>query len=1384
MVLVGLCVLVLLIAGDQGDKWLKVLVALATMVSLVVANVQAWQMVVGWFAGPPGLPAALDPPVGLVDRPEKLAEVVEALCKRRSRTAGITTVELYGAGGFGKTTLAQVACANRRVEKWFRKRVYWVDVGQDVREPAAVAAKVIYKLSGKEEAFPDLASASQRLRKLLGARPRTLLVLDDVWEKEQLAAFTGDARRCVLLVTTRIPGLLNEAGALVEVDRMLPGEARDLLTSGAHLPEARRDELLEATAGWPLVLRIIGAHLADTRRLGGNVDRAAGDVLAKLRVGGHRALDILNVKRAATVQAAIDASASLLDDPQDAERLAELGVFAEGEVIPFELVFRLWRATGGLDSVQAQLLCERLASLALVSDISGVRVHPVIRDSLRRKLGPQRLAGVNGIFLDRAAGELPAAPSLNHAVAGQQVAWWWKPDADDDHAFMRYLRDHLIEHLRDAGRPSEAEAVACDLRWAGVRLTESGPAALSADLSRAGTPRARSLLAVLARMSHLLAATQPPSLVADVLYCRVADDPDWGQQATALRSLGLQRGLAVRWPLPDIPGPALRRILTGQASAVNTVAVAPDGSWLAAGDDDGAVQIWEPATGRKRADFPAHSGAVNTVAVAPDGRWLATGGDDGTARIWDTHTWKEQQPALAPRTGLTARTGAGGRTALTVLINRNSVRAVALAPDGSWLAAGSNDGTVRIWDHPAPANKNPAARRQRLVLTTTPRTNRAALTGISALTGLAAFAGISAVAFNLIDVHFNIAGAVRESFSNRPVISNVRRTAPATNASRLATGNLLEAIGAKAAAARDGVRDVVVAVSQRGATTVTGVHDVIFSPIGYAVVGICLLVVSVRLWKAIFPVLTRHVVTVLAVAPDGGWLATGGTDGKVQVWNQATGKRQSVINGRRGAVNAVAYAPDGSWLATGGNSKTVRIRNQTTGEEKDVQTGHDGAVNAVVFAPDSSWLATGGDDKTVRIWDQASGEERAVLTGHSGVVNAMAVAPDGSWLATGAADGTVRIWDPDASREQADAASRVPTVNAVAAAPDGSWLATGGDDKTVRIWDRASGEERAVLTGHSGAVNAVAVERDGRWLATGGDDGKVRIWDQVTGEKRAVLTGHAGAVTSVTFAPDSGWLATGGEDGTVRIWDQVSGEKRAVRTKHSRALNAVPIAPDGSSPTIDDASWAPRTWKPRTAEWKRGIIFGYDFTVNVIAIAPGNSWLVASTGGARTHIWDAVTGRERNRLTLYRAARLRLADIWNDATRRKAKTRDLIEATGMTAAAIAPDGGWLATVSSAGAVRIWDAVTLREQAALPGHSGAVNTVAVAPDGTWLATGSADGTLRVWGKTATWSLWTLMRVDGAILSCTWIGNAGLAVVGAAGLFTFDFPAGTEPSPVKR
>jgi eukaryotic-like serine/threonine-protein kinase len=103
----------------------------------------------------------------------------------------------------------------------------------------------------------------------------------------------------------------------------------------------------------------------------------------------------------------------------------------------------------------------------------------------------------------------------------------------------------------------------------------------------------------------------------------------------------------------------------------------PDGRLLATRTLEGAVRLWDPATGEPRGWLVQHQGSVPAWDLSPDGKFLATGSSDGTARIWD----------------LTA-----GEPHGLALPHDDRVWAVAFTPDGQTVATASEDGTVRVWD--------------------------------------------------------------------------------------------------------------------------------------------------------------------------------------------------------------------------------------------------------------------------------------------------------------------------------------------------------------------------------------------------------------------------------------------------------------------------------------------------------------------------------------------------------------------------------------------------------------------------------------------------------------------------------------------------------------
>ncbi|QRV86973.1 Vegetative incompatibility protein HET-E-1 [Ceratobasidium sp. AG-Ba] len=84
------------------------------------------------------------------------------------------------------------------------------------------------------------------------------------------------------------------------------------------------------------------------------------------------------------------------------------------------------------------------------------------------------------------------------------------------------------------------------------------------------------------------------------------------------------------------------------------------------------------ATPILRSPLISHTGWVRSVAYSPDGAYIASGSSDMTIRMWDAHTGRQ---VGHPLTGHTS-----------------SVLSVAYSPDGAYIASGSWDNTIRMWD--------------------------------------------------------------------------------------------------------------------------------------------------------------------------------------------------------------------------------------------------------------------------------------------------------------------------------------------------------------------------------------------------------------------------------------------------------------------------------------------------------------------------------------------------------------------------------------------------------------------------------------------------------------------------------------------------------------
>ncbi len=529
--------------------------------------------------------------------------------------------------------------------------------------------------------------------------------------------------------------------------------------------------------------------------------------------------------------------------------------------------------------------------------------------------------------------------------------------------------------------------------------------------------------------------------------------------------------------------------------------------------------------------------SVNTVAYSPDGSMLATGSYDNTIKIWDT--WN----------GTVVRTLKG---------HTLEVNAVSFSPDGKSLASGSSDKTVKIWD-----------------LKT---------------------------------------GVTTETISFSGYISNVTFS---PDGKKLAISSLETAIK---------IWDVE---SKKITLVLEGhsklVRKVAFSPDGRTLAS-CSLDATVKLWDArsgslISTLPSVSQVRCVAFSPDGNSLATASSDKTASIWDWKNGRRLVTLSGHTDAVAAVAFSPDGRKITTCSDDFTAKVWEPLTGTLLTTLCGHAHGLRCAVFSPDGRKIATGSYDNTFRIWDLQPDPALPVLAGHSGQVTTLTYAPDGKTLVSGAYDQHAIIWDP----ESGDNLATIPGFNHLACSPDGSKIATQVNNGKVAIWNLSHYDKPlAILPGHGQPLTGLAYSPDGKTLATCAVDRVVKIWDTETGRLVADLEGDTPAIKCVAYSGDGSKVLAGGFDGSVRAWDR-SG-KALWRIVEQATVNSVACSPDGKT-----LATAPQDGTAKIRDLQNGKLLttldARTDIINHIAYSPDGKMLAAGYDDNHIRVWEPHTGK-------------------------------------------------------------------------------------------------------------------------------------------------------------
>ena len=346
---------------------------------------------------------------------------------------------------------------------------------------------------------------------------------------------------------------------------------------------------------------------------------------------------------------------------------------------------------------------------------------------------------------------------------------------------------------------------------------------------------------------------------------------------------------------------------------------------------------------------------------------------------------------------------------------------------------------------------------------------------------------------------------------------------------------------------------------------------------------------TVRVWRATgrqdVAVLHGHAARVseIAFAPGGRRLASLSRlsalgDGTVRLWEVDPRATLPVLRGHTSYVYPVAYSPDGRWIASGGWDNTLRLWDARTGEAACAPLDNGDLVKTLAFSPDGSRLVSARHDR-LQVWEVATGRLREEIPVPAPDIVAVAFRPDGATLA--ALDGSGGATVFNAATGAVVARLRLGAghdTKALAYSPDGRWLAgAGADQKTVCLFDARTYEPSAQFPGHEGVIRAVAFSPDSRRLASCSSDHTVRLW-QIDGGGCQVLRGPTDEVFAVAFHPDGRRLASAGRDRAVWLWDLTRGEEAARLQGHTDYVWSLAFSPDGAALVSGSGDTTVRLW--------------------------------------------------------------------------------------------------------------------------------------------------------------------------------------------------------------
>ena len=538
--------------------------------------------------------------------------------------------------------------------------------------------------------------------------------------------------------------------------------------------------------------------------------------------------------------------------------------------------------------------------------------------------------------------------------------------------------------------------------------------------------------------------------------------------------------------------------LQGHIDIITSVRWSPDMSHAYTASQDGTLRKWDLFKGACVQVFEGHQGPVTCLDVSSDGSFLISGGMDKSIRVWHTST---------------------GQCLRALVGHKQIVRSVSVSRNNTTLISGGNDGSVRMWHLESAKCVRTFEQHQDEVRSVAISPDTATAVSVSRDRSLKHWQ--LATPLSGYSAPFALCRAQRSEAALSTEIHFTQAMERAREA--IKTGN--PQVAAKA------VRE---ARSQSGFARNPD---------------------AVRLWNRLYLNLpktklnglweggrfTGHdgEVFSLALSQDGRWIASGGSDAAIRLWEAGTAKCVRTLTGHTAAVKSIALSPDGRFLISGGEDQCIFYWDMSTGEILRQFEGQMGSVECVSLSPDGQWALSGGWE--FKLYEVAQGRPLRVFEGHSADVTAICWSTDGRYTMSASSDETVRMWDIATGSclnvfQGPGGAFRTVAMSLNSGIAAGGTGHLFGRPGKIHIWDTTSGTRLMTLEEHTGAITALSFVSDGRFLVSSSSDSTIRIWDLQGPACIKSIQAHDGPAQSVAVSKDGRFAASAGTDGMLKSW--------------------------------------------------------------------------------------------------------------------------------------------------------------------------------------------------------------------------------------------------------